>query len=86
MRSELNYVFQSVLLHLELKSLEFKWKYSIFFFQGKQYDMERQLNEARLAKARMEAAEDKEKMLREKQILLLVNYVSFLTRIVINLP
>jgi len=38
---------------------------------GKQYDMERQLNEARLAKARMEAAEDKEKMLREKQILLL---------------
>merc|ERR1712136_461873 len=38
---------------------------------GKQYDIERQLNEARLAKARMEAAEDKEKMLREKQNLLL---------------
>jgi len=38
---------------------------------GKQYDIERQLNEARLAKTRMEAAEDKEKMLREKQNLLL---------------
>ena len=43
---------------------------------GKQYDIERQLNEARLAKTRMEAAEDKEKMLREKQNLLLVNIYS----------
>lgn len=49
----------------------------MFFFQGKQYDIERQLNEARLAKARMEAAEDKEKMLREKQNLLLVNQLYF---------
>ena len=39
---------------------------------AKQYDIERQLNEAKLAKTRMEFAEDKEKTLREKQQLLLV--------------
>ena len=39
---------------------------------GKQYDIERQLNEAKLAKIRMDSAEVKEKMLREKQLLLLV--------------
>ncbi|KZS20780.1 putative Beta-taxilin [Daphnia magna] len=38
---------------------------------GKQYDIERQLNEAKLAKIRMDSAEAKEKMLKEKQILLL---------------
>jgi Myosin-like coiled-coil protein len=39
---------------------------------AKQYDIERQLNEAKLAKTRMEFAEDKEKTLREKQQLLIV--------------
>lgn len=39
---------------------------------AKQYEIERQLNEAKLAKVRMEAAEAKEKMLHEKQKLLLV--------------
>ncbi|XP_046440700.1 alpha-taxilin-like [Daphnia pulex] len=38
---------------------------------GKQYDIERQLNEAKLAKIRMDSAEAKEKLLKEKQILLL---------------
>ena len=45
---------------------------------GKQYDIERQLNEAKLAKTRMEAAEEKEKMLREKQHLLLVSVIVIL--------
>lgn len=35
-------------------------------------DIERQLNEAKLAKVRMESAEMKEKMLQDKQKLLLV--------------
>lgn len=39
---------------------------------GKQYDIERQLNEAKIAKIRMETAEMKEKMLIEKQHLLQV--------------
>ena len=39
---------------------------------AKQYEIEHQLNEAKLAKMRMEAAEDKERMLLEKQRLLLV--------------
>ncbi len=42
---------------------------------GKQYDIERQLNEAKLAKIRMDSAESKEKMLREKQLLLLVSII-----------
>lgn len=39
---------------------------------GKQYEIERQLNEAKLAKIRMDSAESKEIMLKEKQLLLLV--------------
>jgi hypothetical protein len=44
---------------------------------GKQYDIERQLNEAKLAKIRMDSAEAKEKLLKEKQILLLVCYIFY---------
>lgn len=40
---------------------------------GKQYEIERQLNEAKLAKIRMDSAEYKEHMLKEKQLLLLVS-------------
>ncbi len=40
---------------------------------AKQYDIERQLNEAKLTKERVDHADEKEKMLREKQQLLLVN-------------
>lgn len=42
---------------------------------GKQYDIERQLNEAKVAKIQMDSAETKEKMLKEKQLLLMVDFL-----------
>ena len=45
---------------------------------AKEYDLERNLSSARVAKLRMEVADEKETMLREKQTLLLVSELNII--------